>query len=158
MQKQPNSRYCFVCGLENDHGLHLHFYNTGPDTVEVSYSVPDHFQGYPGIVHGGIVASMLDEVLGRVFMIDDPDRFMYTAKLTTRYRKNVPTETPLRVRGQVVKDRGRTAEAKAYIFGPGEELLAEADGLLVTLPEEVLGKVNKDQLGWRVYPEKEVPL
>ena len=107
-------------------------------------------------MHGGIVASMLDEVVGRVFMIDDPDRFMYTARLTTRYRKNVPTETPLRVVGQVVKDRGRTAESKAFLYGPDDELLAEAEALLVTLPEEILENVDKEELGWRVYPDEEV--
>jgi acyl-coenzyme A thioesterase PaaI-like protein len=85
--KQPNSRYCFGCGVENSYGLGLRFYEIGPAKLEAEYTVPDHFQGYPGIVHGGIVATMLDEVLGRVVMIGDHSRFMMTARLEVRYRK-----------------------------------------------------------------------
>ena len=48
------------------------------------------FQGYPGVVHGGIIASMMDEVMGRVFMGGAIDRFMVTAELKIRYRKPVP--------------------------------------------------------------------
>lgn len=66
--RQPNSRHCFVCGVENPHGLHLTFKQTAPDEVTVEYTVPEHFQGYPGVVHGGIVAAMLDEVAGRAHM------------------------------------------------------------------------------------------
>jgi len=156
-KKLPNSSYCFVCGLENDFGLKLSFYQEGDDTVVVDYSVPEQYQGYPGVVHGGIVTSMMDEILGRVFMINDPDRFMFTAKLVTRYRKPVPTNTPLKMVGKVVKDRGRIAESKVELFGPDEELLAEAEGLMVGLPEDVLKNMDKEALGWKVYKDGEEP-
>lgn len=154
MTKLPNSSQCFVCGLENHNGLHLNFYQEG-DTVVANHVVPEHFQGYPGVVHGGIVASMLDEVLGRVFMLDDPNRFMYTARLTMRYRKPVPTGKPLRMVGRATRDRGRTAESKAQLFGPDGELLVEADGLLVELPEEIHDSSDLEALGWKVYPDQE---
>ncbi len=155
MTKLPNSKDCFVCGLENPFGLKLHFYATGPDEVEVKYTVPDRFQGYPGVVHGGILASMLDEVLGRVFMIDDPNRFMYTGRMTARYRKPVPTGKPLRMVGKIIKDRNRVAQSKAELYGPEGELLVEAEGLLIKLPPEVLEDGNLEALGWKVYPEEE---
>ncbi len=152
--KLPNSKDCFVCGLENDFGLKLAFYRED-DSVVVNYTVPERFQGYPGIVHGGIVTTMLDEILGRVFMKDDPNRFMFTAKLTSRYRHPVPIGKPLKLVGRIIKDRGRIAEAKAELFGPGGDLLAEADGLLVALPEDVLGDPELEALGWKVYPDEE---
>jgi len=71
--KQPNSRHCFVCGLENEYGLKLKFYETAPGEIEVNYIVPERFQGYPGIVHGGITAALVDEALGRVHMGSDPE-------------------------------------------------------------------------------------
>jgi acyl-coenzyme A thioesterase PaaI-like protein len=154
-KKLPNSSYCFACGLENDYGLKLSFYQEGDDTIVADYSVPDHYQGYPGVVHGGIVTTMLDEVLGRVIMIDDPNRLMFTAKLTTRYRRPVPTETPLKMIGKVVKDRGRIVEAKVELFGPDGALLAEADGLMVALPEDFLKGMDPEALGWQVYPDEE---
>ena len=153
MTKLPNSKDCFVCGLENVHGLQLAFYKEGGDSIVVNYTVPERFQGYPGVVHGGIVTTMLDEILGRVFMFDDPNRFMFTAKLTTRYRHPVPIGEPLKMVGSVIKDRGRIAEAKAELFGPDGSLLAEAEGLLVTLPEDTLDTEAVDALGWKVYPD-----
>ena len=155
MNKLPNSMHCFVCGLENEQGLKLTFYSDGPDKVVSEYTVPEHFQGYPGVVHGGIVSTMLDEVLGRVFMNGDHDRFMYTARMTTRYRHPVPVGQPLKMVGRVVKDRKRVAEAKAELFGPDGDLLAEADALLVSLPQEVMDSEDLDALGWKVYPDEE---
>lgn len=156
MSKLPNSRYCFVCGLENPHGLKLAFYQDGPDSVVCRYTVPERFQGYPGVVHGGIVTSIMDEAVGRVFMIEDHNRFMFTAKLTTRFRKNVPIETPLKITAQVVRDRGRIAESKAQLFGPDGDLLAETEALLVALPDEFGEDSSLEELGWRVYPDEEL--
>jgi uncharacterized protein (TIGR00369 family) len=155
MEKLPNSSHCFVCGLENDYGLKLSFYQEDNGTVVVDYIVPDQYQGYPGVVHGGIVTTLMDEVLGRVLMAKDPNRFMFTAKLTTRYRHPVPTGKPIRVVGKIVKDRGRVAEAKAELFGPDGKLLAEAEGLMVTLAEDALQSMDIDALGWKVYPDEE---
>lgn len=152
---QPNSRHCFVCGLDNQYGLKLRFYETGPGEVTAEYTVPDQFQGYPGVVHGGIITAMLDEVTGRVHMMRDGEtRFMYTAKLEIRFRKNVPIETPLRVVGNIVKSKRRMASSTGKIFGPGGELLAEANALLVDLPEEAINDVDLEALGWKVYDDE----
>ena len=155
LTKLPNSKDCFVCGLENDFGLKLSFYKEEDGSVVVNYTVPDCYQGYPGVVHGGIVTTMLDEMLGRVFMMDDPHRFMFTAKLTSRYRHPVPTGKPLKMVARIIKDRGRIAESKAELFGPDGELLAEAEGLMVALSEDVMGDMDMDALGWKVYPDEE---
>jgi acyl-coenzyme A thioesterase PaaI-like protein len=151
---QPNSRHCFVCGLENQYGLRLRFYETGPGEVTAEYTVPDQFQGYPGLVHGGIVTAMLDEVTGRAHISDGETRFMYTAKLEIRFRKNVPINTPLRVVGNIVKSKRRMASSTGKIIGPGGDLLAEANALLVDLPEEAVSEVDLDALGWKVYNEE----
>jgi acyl-coenzyme A thioesterase PaaI-like protein len=151
--KQPNSKNCFVCGRENPYGLKLEFYETTPGEVIVEYSVPEQFQGYPGVVHGGIVAAMLDEVTGRVHMGGNPPRFMFTARLDVHYRRNVPIEQPLRIVGHAGKSKERTAIATGQIFGPDGELLAEAEALLVNVPEGITNQVDLDALGWKVYPD-----
>ncbi len=151
--KQPNSKHCFVCGRENPHGLQLKFYETQPGEVVVEYTVPEQYQGYPGVVHGGIVAAMLDEVTGRAHMGGDPPRFMFTARLEIRYHKNVPVGKPLKIVGTAGKSRERTAVASGKIFGPDGELLAEADALLVNVPEQVSGQVDLEAIGWKVDPD-----
>jgi len=153
--KQPNSKQCFVCGLENPFGLKMHFYQTAPDEVTTHYTVHPRYQGYPGVVHGGIVAAMLDEVTGRALMGADPEqaRFMFTARLEVKYRQNVPVGQPLRLVGKVQRDRGRTATARASIFAEDGSVLAEAEALLVAVPQQTLEQSDLDALGWKVYPE-----
>jgi acyl-coenzyme A thioesterase PaaI-like protein len=151
--KQPNSKKCFVCGLENPIGLQLKFYENNPGEVVVEYTVPEQYQGYPGVVHGGVVAAMLDEAAGRVHMGGYPPRFMFTARLDVRYRKNVPIGQPLRIVGRVGKSRERIATAISQIYGPGGDLLAEAEAVLVNVPEEIVNEVDLDALGWKVYPD-----
>ena len=108
--KQPNSLNCFVCGVENPVGLHLTFYEQPDGEVTCDVTLPERYQGYPGIVHGGIVASMLDEIAGRAAMQGNPERFMMTAKLQVRYRKPVPIGQPLRLVGWLSRRRGRLTD------------------------------------------------
>jgi acyl-coenzyme A thioesterase PaaI-like protein len=156
VNKQPNSRMCFICGLENPVGLHLHIYETEPGVVETTYVAPDHFQGYPGVLHGGIVAAIIDEISGRALMGSDPlnPRFMFTAKLEVRYRQNVPIGKPLRIVGKSVRAKARSAEAWAAIYdSERNELLVEGTTLLMNIPDERFDRSKLDELGWKVYPE-----
>jgi acyl-coenzyme A thioesterase PaaI-like protein len=152
--KQPNSRNCFVCGVENPVGLRLKIYQTEPGVIETTYTAPDHFQGYPGVLHGGIVASLLDEISGRVLMGDPSEpRFMFTGKMEVKYRKNVPTGKPLRVVGKAGKSKGKTAEGWAGIYDEEGILLAEANTLLIDVPTDTLDMSILEELGWKVYPD-----
>lgn len=155
-KKQPNSRDCFVCGVENPVGLHLDFYENDKGEVIVDYVIPESYNGYPGVAHGGIVASIVDEVLGRVHMGNDPNnpRFMFTAKLTVRYRKPVPVGKPIRVIGRAKTSKAHSASSVAQVFDEDGTLLAEADALLIDIPESMFEGVDYYALGWRVYGEE----
>ena len=113
------------------------------------------YQGYPGIVHGGIIAAMLDEAAGRSHMgpVETP-RFLFTAKLDVRYRKNVPVGQPLRLVGKAGLTKSRTAEASSAIYDLEGTLLADADVLLVNVPEKMIQTTDLTALGWKVYPDK----
>ncbi len=156
--RQPNSRHCFVCGLNNSFGLRIAFYNSGPGETSAEYTVPEQYQGYPGVVHGGIVASMLDEAAGRSHMGGDPPRFMYTARLEIHYRKNVPVGKPLRLVGKAGKSCRRTAAATSAIYDADGNLLAEAEALLVDVPDDVINSTDLEELGWKVYSDEELSL
>ncbi|HTP03515.1 MAG TPA: PaaI family thioesterase [Anaerolineales bacterium] len=154
--KQPNSNMCFICGVQNPVGLHLHIYEIEPGVVEATYTAPEHFQGYPGVLHGGIVGAILDELSGRALMGSDPaaPRFMFTARLEIKYRRNVPIGVPLRIIGKAGKSRARAAEAWAGIYDTRtNELLAEADALLMNVPEGQFDVSDLERLGWKVYPD-----
>jgi acyl-coenzyme A thioesterase PaaI-like protein len=152
---QPNSKMCFICGLENPVGLKLRIYEVQPGVVESSFTAPEHFQGYPGVLHGGIIATIIDEISGRALMgpVDNP-RFMFTAKLEVKYRKNVPIGKPLKLVGKAGQDKGRSAESWAGIYdAESGELLAEGNTLLVNVPQDKLELANLTEMGWKVYPE-----
>ena len=154
MQKQPNSRHCFICGIENPIGLKLKIYQTEPGVIETTYTAPEHFQGYPGVLHGGIVASILDEISGRAHMGDPSEpRFMFTGKMEVKYRKNVPIGQPLKIIGRAGKSRRQMAEGWAGIYNEAGELLAEATTLLIDVPHETLDMSILEELGWKVYPD-----
>jgi acyl-coenzyme A thioesterase PaaI-like protein len=142
--------------LENPIGLHLHIYEVEPGVVETQYIAPEHFQGYPGVLHGGIVAALIDEISGRSHMGSDPQnpRFMFTGKLEVRYRKNVPVGKLLKIIGKTTRSKGKIAEAWAGIYdAETNELLAEGTTMNINVPDEQLDKTRLDELGWKVYPD-----
>jgi len=151
--KQPNSRHCFVCGVENRTGLGLEFFENGDGRVVAEPCLPEAYQGYPGIVHGGIVASMLDEIAGRAAMIGDHTHFRLTAKLNIRYRRPVPVGETIRLIGWIVDDRGRLATARAEIRLADGALAAEAEAILADLPDAPEREEVLAELGWKVYPD-----
>jgi acyl-coenzyme A thioesterase PaaI-like protein len=129
------------------------FYDDGDKTVTSMPTVPEAYQGYPGVVHGGIVAAMLDEVVGRVAMIGDPHHFMMSVKLEVKYRHPVPTETPLRIIGRIERLRGRLGKAVGEVILPDGTIAAEAAMTLADVPAEMMAEANLEALGWYVDEE-----
>lgn len=149
---QPTSRMCFVCGRENPAGLHAQFYeDQEKQQVIVNITLPESYQGYPGVTHGGIVASILDEASGRAIMIGKEDApFWVTAKLEVRYRQPTPTQTPLTVVGWVVHERRRSAEVAAEIRLADGTVTAEVTAIVVKPKPETLKAWEQEQNFWRV--------
>jgi acyl-CoA thioesterase FadM len=81
-------------------------------------------------------------------------RFLYTARMTIHFRKPVPIGQPLRIVGRAEKNRKRVATSTAAIYGPDGEVLAEADGLLVDVPDGFVESADLEALGWKVYSDE----
>jgi len=154
IEKQPGSKTCFVCGRENPVGLKLNFYTLSSGKVRSEVNIPVKYEGYPGTVHGGIIAAILDECGGRAQMTE-PDRFMVTAQLNVRYRLPVPPETPLVVFGEAGERRGRVSYARSEIQNLAGDILAEAELVLVDIPQSRIAELDLEEMGWRVYPDEE---
>jgi acyl-coenzyme A thioesterase PaaI-like protein len=149
--KQPNSHNCFVCGLKNPVGLKLAFYETGSDEVTATFAPTPDYEGFPGVLHGGIIAALLDEAGGRVGMIGHHAHFMMTAKLDVKYRAPTPIDRPLTVWGKLLKQRGRLVTARAELRLPDGSVTAEAELTLADLPAGTLPAGDLEALGWKVY-------
>jgi acyl-coenzyme A thioesterase PaaI-like protein len=96
----PEDGGCFGCSPSNAAGLGLRFRREGV-RIRSTVRIPDRFHGAPGVVHGGIVATVLDEVscAAAVFLAD---RWVVTGELVVRYERPVPVETPLDLDAEIV--------------------------------------------------------
>lgn len=118
------SRRCFACGTENGRGLHMHVDLDG-DRHEASCRItldPD-LQGWDGVAHGGIVSTLMDELL--CYSLNQRRPF-FTVELTMRYKQVVPTGVSLTARARRTFARGRLMHAEGEILGPDGDLLATA--------------------------------
>jgi len=153
MEKQPNSRYCFLCGRENPVGLKMTWYNDHENCqIWSKLVVPEEFNSYPGIAHGGIVAALLDETAGRAVLMDgDIDRLMVTARLNIRYRKPTPTGKQITVVGWVDRDSRSRARVAGEIRLDDGTVTAECEALIVKPPAEYLQDFDTNE--WYVDEE-----
>ncbi len=125
------------------------FFDNGKDEVVADYTVSRVYEGYPGVVHGGVQAAILDEIVGRVSLIDDFHQFMMSVRLEVKYRHKVPVEVPLRIIGRRESLRGKYGQAHGMIYLPDGTLATEAAMILVQLPKDVW-QAAPAELGWRV--------
>jgi len=156
MEKQKNSRGCFLCGLENDVSLKMRWYEDHQaKKIRSTVTVPDHFNGYPGVVHGGIVSAILDETSGRAVMLESgKDALMVALKLEVTFRRPTPTNTPLTVVGWVIKQSSSRAQVAGEIRLPDGTLTAECKAVVVRPPQEILDKWEAEKPYWKVYDDR----
>ena len=153
MEKQPTSRMCFICGRQNPVGLKMDFYqDSDAEQIVADLTVPDGYQGYPGVVHGGIVAAILDEVAGRAVLLHrSAEDLMATLRLTITYRQVTPTETPLTVVGWIERLSGAGARVAGEIRLPDGSVTAECESLLAPVPDSFRERWDEEKKHWKVY-------
>jgi acyl-coenzyme A thioesterase PaaI-like protein len=140
---------CFACGRLNSIGLHLRFApirHGERDGVEARYQPRAEDQGFPGVMHGGILVTLLDEAMAWAMFARD-NTLGVTAKMETRYRRQVPPNEPLTVRGFVTRIRGRRIEVEAALHDASGERLVESNGLFLQLPQAETDQLLAD-IGW----------
>ena len=131
---------CFACGELNAHGLHLALHVAG-DTCWTELTLLPDFQGWEGIAHGGIVATILDEVMG--WALAAVDAWGFTAKMTIEYKRPVPVGTRIRGEGRLVERRKRLLTMTARLLDVETGVvLATADALYVAAPAAQLAELK----------------
>ena len=146
MQEADDSprQWCYGCGKSNTEGLHIDFDVDGK-VVSGRFLPRKPHQGFPGVTHGGIAAAVLDEAMG--WAMYAVGAWAMTARMEIRYRRPLPLGEEVKVTAQVVRDRGRRLEAEAQIETASGEVLAEAKGLFLRMPEEKSRQFNQSFLG-----------
>jgi len=136
---------CFVCGQHNPFGLHLVF-RLEEDSVVADFQPREEHQGFPGVIHGGIVAALLDEALGRTSLLGNNQEWTMTGRLEVRYRHYVPYGPLLRVRARLGIERRRMMQASGVLTLADNEsaVLAEAQGTFLPLAPQVVDTIMQD--------------
>ena len=127
--KFRDDRVCFVCGEKNPFGMKLRL-RTDPERGESASEVTfaEHFQGWAGIVHGGLVATVLDEAM--IYAAGAKGFKCVTGEMTVRYVHPASTGIAYTLKGRLVEDQGRIVLAESFLFdGEGQEV-AWASGKL----------------------------
>lgn len=122
---------CFACGPSNPIGIHLHFdRNADGEGVLARLELAPAYQGWRGIAHGGIVMALLDEAMA--YAAGFAGHRGVTAQVSARFRKPVPLEQPIEVRGRVTWQRRNVLGVEASILDGAGNLLARAEGSFVS--------------------------
>jgi acyl-coenzyme A thioesterase PaaI-like protein len=138
--KKPQGHYCFACGTANPIGLDLHFYRLG-DRVCSDITLGKYHEGWQNIAHGGIISTLLDEIMSWTVMCAKRT-FFVTRKMRVKYIRNVSIEKPLKVTGMLKDDSTPPrVEVGAEIRDEAGSLLVQSSGEFVLLPEEKLAAV-----------------
>lgn len=156
--RQPTSLRCFACGKNNPIGLKLEWFNDYENKqIETTFTLSDDYCSYPGTVHGGIIATILDETSGRAILLDnDFNRLMVTLKMEVVYKHNTPTNTPLKAVGRVIRDGGFRAQVEGEIILPDGTVSAKCTSLLFKIPQAVKDKWGPEAEEWaRTTPKVE---
>ncbi len=120
---------CFGCGLANPIGLHLDEFIAGGDGLTASFTPRPEYRGFAGVLHGGILAALLDETLAWTAMLLE-GTFVVTASLELKFRNPASTEMTYTVHGQVIERRGRRLRLAGDVAA-GDTVVAEATGLFL---------------------------
>ena len=127
------NQMCFVCGRDNPIGLKLNFREEDNQYVSQFTAGSEH-QGYDGVVHGGIISTLLDEIMARY--IYAKGLHAVTARLEVRYRHPTPIGQPLRIVGWIVRERGKLYELAGEIRLADGTVTADGKATVALLKSE----------------------
>jgi acyl-coenzyme A thioesterase PaaI-like protein len=127
--ESPANR-CFVCGPSNPIGLKLNFRIDG-DVCRAEFTPGDAHMGYQGLTHGGIIFSVLDDVMANWLWLRGERCF--TARADIRYRASLPIGTPVRLEARMLKRKGRLVQLEGRVIRQADAaIVAEATGSFMT--------------------------
>ena len=131
MSDQPpiDDGTCFACGADNPVGLHLRFEPDGDAGVRTRISISEQFQGWRGVLHGGIVMTLLDEAMAHAALRTGATGL--TASVSIRFRNPAPVDAPLELRGRVVERRRHVLSVESTLCDAAGTLLCQASGKFV---------------------------
>ena len=131
---------CFVCGENNDLGLKAKFFFENGEAV-TEIVADNRFEGYKGIYHGGIISTILDEVMIKAILADN--KFAMTAEITVRFHLPINVGDRLKISGKIIEKKGRMFLTEAKVVRNGRDIVASAGGKCVEAKPELLSRLKE---------------
>ena len=126
-------RRCFVCGVENPHGLKVKVEFDGVDRVEAEFIAEDRYRGWSDYLHGGVLTLIFDEMLGWLSRYMGHDAM--TARLEVRYRKPVPLGSRLTFNGVLEREIKGLLDIKLCAKLEDGTMVAEGNGRMMIIKD-----------------------
>jgi len=145
VQAKTYGNNCFGCGPDNESGLHLQFHlNEETQHFLCEFNLPQRFEGPPSHAHGGIIATILDEAMGKVSKLRNI--IAVTGQMAVTYLKPVPLYTPLIAEGWEVGVNGRVHNRVAEIRNSAGEVLAQSTAVFIEIdPHRMFARFLKEK-------------
>ena len=131
---------CFICGDDNCHGLKARFYYDGQEAF-TEIETGESFEGYRGIYHGGVISSLLDEVMIKAILAEEI--FAVTAEMTVKFLAPVLIGAKIKFTGRVVKHKGRLYFTEGFAVGSDGQIYATATGKYIEAGDELKQQLMK---------------
>jgi len=156
--KQESSKMCFICGKKNDFGLKASFYETDKDELIAIFKPRQEHQSYPGRLHGGITAAILDETIGRnINMGRSEDVWGVTLEFSIKYKKPIPLEEDIKVVTRLTEENKRIFEGEGEVVLTDGTIAATGKGKYLKLPIGKIADFDLEENEWRVIESPEDP-
>jgi len=154
MRELPHTKSCFVCGEANALGLRQRFETDGR-VVRTRFTPRPEHAGFQGVVHGGILATLLDEIMVWACAVQ-ARKFGFCAEMSLRFLRPTTPGAEVVVEAEMVQDRrGRIFEAKAEVRNAAGEVLASATGKYMPIRDADMAELQRDMVGdasWLLKP------
>jgi uncharacterized protein (TIGR00369 family) len=121
---------CFVCGDNNPLGMKLDF-EYDDKSAWTWFTSPSHFEGYHNVIHGGIIATLLDEVMAKIIL--SKNLVAVTADLNIRYRKPLPLGKRVKALGTITLRKTRTLHTDAKLIDEEGNIYAEGKAVYIVV-------------------------
>jgi len=156
--KQESSKMCFVCGKKNAAGVKASFYETDKDELIAVFRPGQEHQSYPGRLHGGIAAAILDETIGRnINMGRDEDVWGVTLEFSIKYKKPIPLEEDIKVVTRLTEENRRMFKGEGEIVLPDGSIAATGKGRYLKLPIGKIADFDLEENEWKIIDSPDDP-
>jgi len=125
MKLFPDHSECFVCGRGNRKGLRISFSSDG-GKARAEFIPESTYQGYRGILHGGILSTLLDEVMIQAVLASGIQAV--TTRIEVRFKSPARIGEKLLLEGEVIENRRKIIKARGRIFREDGSVVAAAEG------------------------------